>query len=259
MKFLYLFIDLLTIAVPLLFSFYPKIKFYKSWKALSKAIVLAAVPFLILDSIFTSHGVWGFNRRYITGIYLCNLPIEEILFFICIPYSCVFTYYCLNKFYDISWNKKSENIFCILFSLILLIAGFTFREKLYTCSTFISTALLCMVLKFVAHIKWFGKAVSVFALLLLPFIIVNGILTGTGLSQPIVRYNIAEHLNIRLMTIPIEDFVYGFELFLFNLYFYLRFINQFPFTQYLITDFEENETKRHLEHANSEWNHNQKK
>ena len=223
MKLLYLLIDILTLAVPLLFSFHPKISFQKTWKALFPAVICIAVPFLVLDSIFTSHGVWNFNPRYITGIYLFNLPVEEILFFICIPYACIFTYYCLNKFYDLSWNPKAENIFCILFSALLLITGFLFRQKIYTSSTFISTALLSLYLKFGMHVKWFGKAVSVFGILILPFFLVNGILTGTDLSAPVVRYNPGYNLGIRLLTIPVEDFIYGFELFLFNLFLYLRF------------------------------------
>ena len=227
MKSLYLTIDILTLAVPLLFSFHPKIGFYKTWKALFTAILHVAVPFLIFDSIFTAHGVWSFNPGYITGIYLFNLPIEEILFFICIPYSCLFTYYCLDKFYALSWNPKAENIFCVLFSMALLITGMIFLQKIYTSSTCISTAILCIILKFVLNINGFGKAVSVYALLIIPFLLVNGILTGTGLAGPVVSYNPLFNLGIRILTIPVEDFIYGFELFLINLALYLRLKQKF--------------------------------
>lgn len=223
MKFLYLFIDFLTIIIPLLFSFHPKIEFYKTWKPLFKSILLVAFYFIILDSVFTSLDVWSFNPRYITGIYILNLPIEEILFFVCIPFSCVFTYYCMDKFFNLSWNLKTENIFCILLSLLLLAAGLYNWNKMYTSFTMISTALVCILLKFPGKINWFGKAVSVFGLLLLPFFIVNGILTGTGLEEPVVKYNHLENLGYRLVTIPVEDIFYGFELFLLNLFFYKRF------------------------------------
>ena len=222
MKYLYLLIDLFSIAVPLLFSFHPKIKFNKSWPVLYKSIPLVAMLFLIFDSLFTRIGVWHFNPRYLTGVYLFNLPLEEILFFICIPYSCLFTFYCLNHFFKLTWNTKAELVFCILLSYLLLTLGLIYRNRLYTSSTLISTAMICLLLKFGFRVNWFGKACTVFGVLLIPFFLVNGILTGTGLAEPVVIYNPSENLGIRILTIPIEDFFYGFELFLLNLFFYLR-------------------------------------
>ncbi|MEO6904915.1 MAG: lycopene cyclase domain-containing protein [Ginsengibacter sp.] len=225
MKFLYLFVDFFTVIVPLIFSFHPKIKFYKTWKQFFIAAFIVSIFFIIWDSIFTRLDVWSFNPRYISGIFFLNLPMEEILFFICIPFSCVFTFYCLDKFYNLAWNPKTENIFCIVFSMVLLITGFIFLHKLYTCVTFISTAVVCLLLKFIFKINWFGKAISVYALLLVPFLVVNGILTGTGLEEPVVSYNKTQNLDIRLFTIPLEDVFYGFELFALNLFIYLKLTN----------------------------------
>ena len=45
---------------------------------------------------------------------------------------------------------------------------------------------------------------------LLPFIIVNGILTGSLTKEPIVIYNDYHNTTVRILTIPIEDFVYCF-------------------------------------------------
>jgi lycopene cyclase domain-containing protein len=222
MKFLYFFVDFFTVIVPLVFSFHPKIKFYKTWKQFAIAAILVGIIFIFWDSIFTKLGVWSFNPNYISGIYFLNLPIEEIFFFICIPFSCVFTYYCLNKFYHLAWHSKTENIFCIFFSILLLVTGFMFINKLYTAVTFISTAIVCLLLKFEFKIDWFGKALSVYALLLVPFLIVNGILTGSGLEAPVVIYNKTQNLNIRLFTIPVEDIFYGFELFILNLFIFLK-------------------------------------
>ncbi|MDQ2719274.1 MAG: lycopene cyclase domain-containing protein [Bacteroidota bacterium] len=226
MKFLYLLVDLFTIIIPLIFSFHPKIKFYKTWKAFLIASVSIAVIFATWDIVFTNLGVWDFNLRYITGIFFFKLPIEEILFFICIPFSCIFTYYCLNKFYNLSWNPEAENIFSIILCLFLLITGLIFLNRLYTSVTFISTAFVCFILKFILKINWFGRAISVYAILLVPFFIVNGILTGTGLEEPVVRYNNSENLHFRLLSIPVEDLFYGFELYILNLFIYLHLIDK---------------------------------
>ncbi len=229
MKYLYLLVDLFTVSIPLAFSFHPKIKFYKTWKEFFIAAIPVAIIFIVWDSIFTHLGIWSFNPRYLTGVYFFNLPVEEILFFLCIPFSCVFTYYCLDKFYKLAWPAVAEDIFCIVLSAILVIAGLAFKDKWYTSVTFFSTAFVCFFLKFVLKINWFGKAVSVYLILLIPFLIVNGILTGTGLEEPVVRYNNIETLGLRLLTIPVEDIFYGFELILLNLLIYQQLLRKKEF------------------------------
>ena len=44
---------------------------------------------------------------------------------------------------------------------------------------------------------------------MIPFLIVNGALTGLFLNQVVVWYNPLENLGIRILTIPIEDFFYA--------------------------------------------------
>jgi lycopene cyclase domain-containing protein len=223
MKFLYLIVNLSAVIVPIIFSFHPRIKFYKYWCSFFCAAIIVGAAFTIWDSFFTLQGVWSFNPRYITGIYFFNLPLEEIMFFFCIPFSCVFTYYALNKFYNLSWKNRTENIVCLVLASVLFVTGLLFADRLYTSATFISTAFLLPVLKFIFKIDWFGKMVTVYAILLIPFFIVNGILTGTGLHEPVVLYNNAENLDVRLLTIPVEDVVYGFELILLNVFLYTVF------------------------------------
>lgn len=220
MKFLYLLVDFFTVIIPFLFSFHPKIKFYKTWKQFFIATSIVAVIFIIWDAVFTRLGVWSFNPRYVIGVYFLSLPIEEILFFICIPFSCVFTFYCLDKFYDLGWKDKTEKNFVIVLFIVLMLASLFYGEKYYTSITFITTAFVCAFLKFIFRVTWFGKAITVYAILLIPFIIVNGILTGSGLPHPVVSYNSNEIMNIRLFTIPFEDVFYGLELFLLNLALY---------------------------------------
>jgi lycopene cyclase domain-containing protein len=53
---------------------------------------------------------------------------------------------------------------------------------------------------------------------MLGFIPVNGVLTGTGLESAIVNYNPQEIIGFRVLTIPIEDFFYGYALILLNIY-----------------------------------------
>jgi lycopene cyclase domain-containing protein len=223
MKLLYLLIDLFTVIIPFLFSFHPKIKFYKEWKWFIPANILSAAVFIIWDIFFTKTGVWGFNKDYVTGIFFYNLPVEEILFFICVPYACVFTYFCINKFYKLTWQPRPENVFIITLSFLLFTTGVYFYKKIYTSTTFISLSLLMVFIKYILKKNWLIKLLSVYIFLFIPFLIVNGILTGTGLQEPVVWYNNIETLGVRILTIPVEDIFYGLELIVLNVFFYNLF------------------------------------
>lgn len=225
MKFTYLLVNFFAVIIPFLFSFHPKLKFNKQFKHFITANLLAAIIFLIWDAFFTANGVWGFNDDYLIGWKIYDLPIEEILFFICIPFACVFTYHCINLFYKINWRPGLEHTFVLLFSISLLLIGFTNLEKSYTSVTFISSALLLLTFKYFFKVEWLPKIFTIYLLLLIPFFIVNGILTGTGLETPVVWYNNDENLAFRLLTIPIEDIFYGFELILLNTFFFEKLKN----------------------------------
>jgi lycopene cyclase domain-containing protein len=232
MKSTYLLVDFLTIIVPLIFSFHPKLNFHRNFKTFFLANILSAFIFIVLDILFTKIGVWGFNKNYVCGIYFFNLPLEEMLFFICIPFACIFTYHCLNFFFNIKWTSETETVFVLGTSVLLLTAGIYFHSKLYTSSAFISLGILLLALKYCARINWLAKLVIIYPVLLIPFFIVNGILTGSGLEQPVVWYNNSENLGMRLFTIPIEDIFYSFELLLLNIFFYEYFKIRLP-QQYL--------------------------
>ncbi len=221
----YLFIDFACIIIPFLFSFYPKHAFYKYWGAFFKANLIVAAVFITWDYFFTNHGIWGFNEAYLTGVYLGNLPIEELLFFICIPYACVFTFFALKYLIKNNPLNKYESKITIVLVLALLTIAFLYIEKLYTSITFFSTAL------FLTYLKLKKTNLSYYYLsyfLILPFFYLsNGLLTGSFFVEPIVWYNDIENLGIRISNIPIEDSVYGMLLIFAN----IRLFNHFKKTQ----------------------------
>lgn len=221
-KFTYLLIDLGAFLIPFIFSFHSKLNFYKEWKYFFPALLIGAGIFIAWDIYFTKEGVWGFNEKYLIGVSLYNLPIEEILFFICIPYACVFTYHCLNLFFDFSWNKNISDSFTFILITALISVGIIYLENIYTSVTFISLALLIGIIRWILNFS-LDKIFTVYFFLLIPFLIVNGLLTGTGLDEPVVWYNNDENLSIRLLTIPVEDIFYGLEFFLLITFLYQRF------------------------------------
>ena len=218
-RFTYLLVDLSAIIVPFLFSFHPKIRFDKQWKAFLPALFLTATFFICWDVYFTSIGVWDFNKNYVTGIYIFNLPLEEILFFICIPYSCVFTYHCFQLWLG-SKIQSASVWFSTVFIVFLLSVAVINHNHLYTLTAFTGLAILVFYNVFIRKSQWMKIFYLCFLVLLIPFFISNGILTGTGPDEAVVIYNNNENMGLRFFTIPFEDTFYGMFLILLNVTLY---------------------------------------
>jgi lycopene cyclase domain-containing protein len=224
----YLLIDFLTVIVCFIASFDKRIQFHKQFPAFLKAAVLVAIPFIAWDVWFTHKGVWWFNTSYTIGISIFNLPLEEWLFFLCIPFACVFTFFCLDKFFNLDWANSLSTVIVFISVIVCSLIALLHHDRMYTFVTAVATTLSLIFFYFFAKVEWIGKASLVFTILMLGFLPVNGVLTGTGLESPIVNYNPNEFLNIRILTIPIEDAVYGYTQFLWNIYLFKRFRKTVP-------------------------------
>jgi lycopene cyclase domain-containing protein len=215
-KYLYLGLNIFSISIPLIFSFYTPAPFYKKWKHLWIAILIPAMIFIIWDEWFTQMGIWGFNTRYLTGIYVGSLPLEEVLFFICIPYACVFTYEALNFLIQKDLLRKYQSGITWVLAFILLLAGLLNYSKWYTAVTFLTLSVCLIGLNHFVKPAYLGRFYLAYLFILIPFFIVNGILTGSWIEEEVVWYNAAEQLDIRMGTIPVEDTFYGMLLILMN-------------------------------------------
>lgn len=222
----YLIIDLLTVSVCFAASFDRRIRFDLHFGTFFKAATIAAFPFILWDAFFAYKGIWWFNTEYTLGAQLLGLPVEEWLFFICIPFSCVFTYFCVEKFFNMNWAKGLNNLIAFATSVICAVMALTHPDKTYTLVTALTTLFTILYLHFCVKVEWLGKASLVYIVLMLGFFPVNGVLTGTGLDSPIVNYNPKSFLGIRMFSIPIEDAVYGYTQFMLNIYFFLLFKKQ---------------------------------
>lgn len=218
----YLGLDLFSISFPLAASFEPRIRFWRKWPGLFTGIGVMAVMFLVWDAIFTANGVWGFNPRYILGPRFLHLPIEEWLFFLAVPYSCTFLYEVMRYYVRRDVLGRHARPLSIALIAVLLVVGIATWGRIYTNVTFFCTALFLAYHVFVAKSPWLGRFYMGYAVSLIPFFLVNGILTGWLLPEPIVWYNNAENLGIRLNTIPIEDSMYLLFFLLIVITFYER-------------------------------------
>lgn len=221
MKYTYLFVNLFSVLIPFVFSFHRRLRFDKTWYAFWPATLITGFVFIAWDVLYTYWGVWGFNPDYLSGIYILNLPLEEWLFFICIPYASVFTYASLKVLVRQDIFQKLTQPVSLFLIILFLIVGLWNLSTIYTSVTFISTALFLFV--HITYLKnnYLGQFYLVYLVIFAgPFLLVNGLLTGSFLSEPVVWYDNTQNLGIRVFTIPIEDFIYGFLLIFMNITIY---------------------------------------
>ena len=211
---LYTIILIASISIPFLLSFDKKVQFYKQWKYLLPSVIAIALFYIVGDIYFTKIGVWGFNRDYLSGVFLFYLPIEEWLFFIAIPYASIFLHDVLHAYFPNfrlpSSVSRRLTIFLFVISLVVLLLNL---NKAYT----VYIMIVSLVVLAISYFDWtdtISRFYCTFLVILIPFILVNGALTGAFTTDPIVWYDHVQNLNIRLITIPIEDFVYGFTMLL---------------------------------------------
>jgi lycopene cyclase domain-containing protein len=214
---LYSILLLSSILVPLTLSFDKKLQFYKQWKYLFPSLIIVALFYITFDIYFTKLGVWGFNPRYHSTIVFFKLPIEEWLFFIIIPYASIFLHDAIVLYFP---KFRIRNRVTTYLSVGLILLSFSIvifnLEKSYTTYIF-SLVILVLLFSFFDKSNVMNNYYCTFLVILIPFILVNAILTGSFIAEPVVWYDNTENLGIRILTIPIEDFGYAFSLILFSL------------------------------------------
>ena len=88
----YLLLLILSGSMPFILSFYPPLKFYRNLKALFLSILIVFLVFGGWDIFATWRNHWYFNPKGVYAFRIINLPLEEALFFIVIPFCCIFTW-----------------------------------------------------------------------------------------------------------------------------------------------------------------------
>lgn len=205
MKIEYLLFNLIVFVGPLILSLKP-IFFIKKPHLQSAlfAISITAFLFLIWDYMVIG-SFWTFNNRYILGYRILNIPIEEVLFFFTVPYSCLFVWE--------NWKRTYHNenkIFLRIFLIVTLVIFMIFLSHLTYTFIVLLVFLLVIIMDIVFKLHLFNRwqFQSFLGIVIILTLITNGYLT----ARPIVLYNEAVKTNILISTVPIEDAVYGLAL-----------------------------------------------
>ena len=213
MKATYLLINFLTVLFPVILSFDKRVRFYKSWKYIFPGLLISGLFFLLWDHLFTVFGVWSFNPDYIIGYYFLDLPLEEILFFITVPFGCIFIYECLNQYIKEDILKNISGYITLVLILLSVVLLLMYYDRVYTLITFGWLAAVLLIAGFVVKSKYLSRFYLAYLVSLIPFYIVNGLLT----SIPVVLYNDRENMAFRIGSIPFEDHFYSMSMLMINI------------------------------------------
>jgi lycopene cyclase domain-containing protein len=213
----YLLILAFSLLYPLAQSFERRIYMHRKFIFIMPGILVAGSVYLIWDVLFTRAGIWGFHPNFNLHLHVAGLPLEEWLFFLVIPWCVVFTYEVLRYFVKRFYHPQlARNVALFLLLLFLTLIPFNL-QRTYTVSTLSFTSLmLAAQLLQGTHRLWLSGFWLTYLVSMLPFMAVNGLLT----ALPVVWYNNAENLGLRIWTVPVDDFIYlmGLLLAVVNIY-----------------------------------------
>lgn len=220
----YFLLDLLTFCGPLIFSFSGRLgRFYRYWPRVLPGLLITAAVFLIWDVQMTTCGVWGFNREYLIGQKLFGLPFEEWLFFIVVPYACLFIYYQVQRILPARPASQQSRVSGLLIVAAAILFSSLLSRGLYTKTVLLATGfalLLSWPMLDAGNFRNFGIS---YIISLIPMAFMNGLLT----CLPVVWYDNSQNLGIRIGSIPVEDFLYSASLLLTNISFYEFFSSRY--------------------------------
>ena len=216
MSLTYLLLNLFIIAVPAWYTPDKRTAYYRCLPALAFSIAVVSTCYLLWDILVTARGEWSFNSKYLTGVQILNIPLEEVLFFITVPYSCLFIYEVVLYATKRSEFRLPASII-IAVILALIAASFAFYLQGYTAKALASCAFF-LVIAFLfdrpliqSKQYWLWLAICY-----VPFLIINTVLT----ALPVVEYHSKAIWGLRVGTIPLEDFFYNYAMLSFYLLVY---------------------------------------
>ena len=203
------------------------------------AIIMVMIPYIVWDSLVT-HSHWWFNEKYTLNVRIFNLPVGELLFFITVPFACLLVWEAIKHRVLERIFIRKIGIYLFLYMLVPVGIFIFLKGKEYTGLVLIAIGLSAF-LDYSLRTNLFTKRNTYLFLGVLTglILIFNGYLT----ARPVVLYGIDYQIGLRIITIPIEDFVYGTALIFMNTAIYKKIISS------NIVDKINNTTDREIENA----------
>ena len=221
MQSLYVLVDIAIIAAPLALSFDRKVAFYRHWPSVGLSLLVVSSIYIAWDIAVTHVGHWGFNPEYTGTLRIAGLPLGEVLFFVAVPYACLFIYAVARAYFR---ERRASNVTVVRIvglavAVLVLVAALLVRDRGYTALALLSVAVMGVVTVVVDPGMWLSSYTYLYLLIsFVPFMIANGLLTAI----PVVTYNPEAILGVRIFTIPVEDTLYNLAMLSLYLFVYRR-------------------------------------
>jgi len=211
----YLEIDSLIFFPTFFISIISKVK--RRYKSLLLSMVIVSPLYLAWDFLATWVGSWHFNPKWVLGIYVFDLPLEEVLFFFVTPFATLLIYdFITQKFKDKEVDFITKKRVVIASAFLLVMAALLFSYS-YTSVDLLYLAISFLVVEYFDESMFRSRNYWAFLLLTyVPFFVFDYFLT----SLPVVIYGPHSILGFRILTIPWEDAVYSFSMMNFYALFY---------------------------------------
>ncbi|MCF7805402.1 MAG: lycopene cyclase domain-containing protein [Candidatus Marinimicrobia bacterium] len=214
----YLIFNAIVAAGPVALSFERTVRYVTKWRAAIIASVTAALPFLLWDLLVAGKH-WQFSEDHTLASLGFLLPPGEILFFLTVPFACLFIWEVLRK-REWALLKRTSLIYPIFYAIGA--AGILFlivTSRDYTALVLITIGVVALADRFSGAQLLTQKVTYTFLAIVTGLILVfNGYLT----ARPVVLYNPDVLSGLKIFTIPVEDFLYGYGLILLVTVIYTR-------------------------------------
>lgn len=218
----YLLFNLFIFAGPISQSFDRRVRYVRRWPLALAAAVLSLIPYIIWDASVNGRH-WWFSDRFTLGVRLAGLPIEEWLFFLSVPFACLFIWEIIITFRPIKFSTGMKR-FGILLFLGLPIGAWIFASgREYTGLVLMALAVIYLADRLLKTRVWEDQRAHLLIAIVLGLTLVfNTYLT----ARPVVLYDPQYQLDFRIITIPVEDFIYGLTHILLTVIFYEKLKGQ---------------------------------
>lgn len=199
----YLLLNVFILAAPLAFSFGKRMHFISNLRYILIAVILVEIVFIPWDMGFAGMNIWRFNPDKILGIFIGNLPLEEYLFFVTLPYMFLFIYEFIRFYIKRDFLRGTHFSFTPVAAIglsWLLINNF---ERTYTAIA-CSFLVLLLLIKLINLRRYMSRFYPALIVCLIPLFILNFILN----SMSVIEYSTMAILPVKLGNIPFENFIY---------------------------------------------------